>query len=84
VAADVAWPAYFGRRHLGSIRSVGFSVGIVGAALGPIPFGLAYDFLGGYNVAIAALLVLPIMATVAVLRSPPPLTDERTGLSLTG
>lgn len=72
VAADVAWPAYFGRRHLGSIRSVGFSVGVAGAALGPLPFGIAYDLLGGYDPAIAALLVLPIVATIAVLLTKPP------------
>jgi MFS family permease len=72
VAADVAWPAYFGRRHLGSIRSVGFAVGTLGAALGPLPFGLAYDLLGGYDPAIAALLTLPVVATVAVLLAKPP------------
>ena len=75
VAADVAWPAYFGRRHLGSIRSVGFSVAIAGAALGPIPFGLAYDLLGGYNPAIAGLLILPIAATAAVLLARPPIGE---------
>jgi MFS family permease len=72
VAADVAWPAYFGRRHLGSIRSVGFAVGTVGASLGPLPFGLAYDLLGGYDPAIAVLLILPVAATVAVLLAKPP------------
>jgi MFS family permease len=72
VAADVAWPAYFGRRHLGSIRGFGYAVGVGGAALGPIPFGLAYDFLGGYDPAILGLLVLPIAATVAVLIARPP------------
>lgn len=72
VAADVAWPTYFGRRHLGSIRSVGFAVGVGGAAIGPVPFGLAYDRLGGYEAAIAGLLLLPCLATVAVLRAKPP------------
>ncbi len=75
VAADVAWPAYYGRRHLGSICSVGFSVGVTGAALGPLPFGLAYDLLGGYDPAIAALLVLPVAATGAVLLAKPPVLD---------
>jgi cyanate permease len=43
-----------------------------GAALGPLPFGLAYDLLGGYDPAIAALLALPIAATAAVLLAKPP------------
>jgi MFS family permease len=75
VAADVAWPSYFGKRHLGSIRGFGTSMGIAGAALGPIPFGLAYDLLGGYNPAILGLLVLPVIGGVAVLlaRAPTPI-----------
>jgi hypothetical protein len=74
VAADVAWPSYFGKRHLGNIRGFGTSMGIAGAALGPIPFGLAYDLLGGYNPAILGLLVLPIIGGLAVLlaRAPTP------------
>jgi len=72
VAADVAWPQYFGRRHLGSIRGVGFAVGVVGAAIGPIPFGLTFDLTGGYTPAIAGLLVLPVIAAIAVVRSRPP------------
>lgn len=67
VSADVAWPLYYGRKHLGSIRGVGFALGVVGAALGPLPFGFAYDAFGNYGVAIAALLVLPVAATVAML-----------------
>lgn len=44
-------------------------------ALGPIPFGLADDLLGGYNPAIVGLLILPIAAGLAVLlaRAPRPL-----------
>lgn len=72
VAADVAWPTYFGRQHLGSIRSVGFAVGVVGAAIGPIFLGLAYDSLGGYDAAIAALLILPVVAAIAVVWAKPP------------
>ncbi len=83
VAADVAWPAYFGRRHLGSIRSVGFAVGVVGAAIGPIPFGLAYDLLGGYNPAITARLVLPVAACIAVLRTRPPAPNDRVSVATT-
>lgn len=72
VAADVAWPSYFGRKHLGSIRGVGFGVGVVGAAIGPIPFGLSYDLIGSYTPAVAGLLLLPLLAAVAVLRARPP------------
>lgn len=49
-----------------------FAAEIVGAALGPIPFGIVYDALGGYDVAIMGLLVLPVAATIAVLFATPP------------
>lgn len=76
VGADVAWPQYYGRKYLGSIRGFGFGVGVFGAALGPLPFGIAYDTLGGYNPAIAALLVLPVAAAIAVWFSRPPEMPE--------
>lgn len=72
VAADVAWPSYFGRKYLGSIRGAGFAVGVVGAAIGPIPFGLSYDLLGNYTPAIVLLMILPIAAAIAVLQAKPP------------
>lgn len=76
VGADVAWPQYYGRRHLGSIRGFGFGVGVFGSALGPLPFGIAYDTLGGYSPAIAALLMLPALAAIAVWFAKPPTLPE--------
>jgi MFS family permease len=72
VAIDVAWPAYFGRKHLGSIRGIGFAFGVAGSALGPLPFGFAYDAFGAYMPAVAALLVLPVVAAIAVMLVPSP------------
>lgn len=72
IGADVAWPQYYGRKHLGSIRGFGIGVGVLGSALGPLPFGIAYDTLGGYSPAIAALLVLPVIAAVLIWFSRPP------------
>lgn len=73
---ECPWPACFGRR-LGSSRSVGFAVGVVGAALGPLPLGLAYDDLGGYDAAIAGMLVLPVIAAIAVPRAASPSAQSR-------
>lgn len=67
VGSDVAWPQFFGRKQLGSIRGVGYSLSVVGAALGPLPFGFAYDLIGDYGVAIVSLMVLPISAAVAMM-----------------
>ena len=78
VAIDATWPAYYGRGRLGSIRGMTFAAEIVGAALGPIPFGLVYDTFGGYNDAILGLLILPVGATAAVLLAMPPQKADAT------
>ncbi len=72
LAAEVAWPAFFGRQHLGGILGLSFAVAFVGAALGPLPFGLAADLAGSYRVAIWAIAVLPALSTAAVLLARPP------------
>lgn len=83
ISADVAWPLFYGRRHLGSIRGVGFSLGVVGAAIGPLPFGFAYDAFGNYSIAITALLILPVIATVALLlvKTPEKISHNTTALA---
>jgi hypothetical protein len=73
VAADVARPASCSRRHLGNVNGVGFSVGVTGAALRPLPFELAYDRLGDYDPVIVALSVLPVVVAGTVLLAKPPL-----------
>jgi MFS transporter, OFA family, oxalate/formate antiporter len=39
---------YFGRAHLGEIKGATFLAGVTASALGPLPFGLAFDRLGSY------------------------------------
>ena len=71
------WPRYFGRRHIGSIQGVGQMIGVVGASLGPLPVGLAFDLLGSPTLTIRLLAVFPIVAAVLVvlfLRTSPAVT----------
>jgi MFS family permease len=67
----VAWPKFFGRKHLGSIYGFTTAVAIIGAALGPLPFGIAYDILGTYQP------VLLISAGVCILFSIASLTIQK-------
>lgn len=66
------WPQYFGRKYLGGVQGVALTISIVGASLGPLPFGLAFDLLGGYGEALTILSVLPIISAVAVFFTRPP------------
>lgn len=72
IAIDVAWPTYYGRAHLGSIRGFGMAASLFGSAIGPLPFGLATELFGGYPPTIVALTLLPLMVAVAVLVIRPP------------
>jgi MFS family permease len=72
VAADVVWPTYFGRRYIGSIRSITMVGTVVGAAFGPIPLGLVYDSTGSYTPGLIAFAILPALAAIAMRWATPP------------
>ncbi|UCD44912.1 MAG: MFS transporter [Candidatus Bathyarchaeota archaeon] len=67
IAGGIIWPAYYGRHHLSSIRGVSMMAGVIGSALGPLPYGFAYDLLGSYNQAITISMVFPLLGMVAAM-----------------
>lgn len=60
-------PRYFGRRHLGSLQGTGQMVAVVGASLGPLPVGLAFDLLDSASLTLRLLAVLPVLCAIAAL-----------------
>ena len=66
------WPHYFGRKHLGSIQGTAATIMVVGASIGPLPFGVAYDATGSYQTALLILALLPVICALAVLFMRPP------------
>jgi MFS family permease len=66
------WPRYFGRKHLGSIQGTAATIMVVGASIGPLPFGAAYDLTGSYQTALLSLSLLPVLCAIAVLLMRPP------------
>ena len=69
------WPRYFGRKHLGSIQGTGQMIGVIGASLGPLPLGVAFDLLGSYQQTLMLLAIYPAGCAIAALflRTPPQL-----------
>jgi len=67
------WPRYFGRRHLGSVQGTGQMLTIIGASLGPLPVGLAFDFADDATSVVRALALVPIACALLtpLLRTPP-------------
>jgi MFS family permease len=61
------WPRYFGRRHLGSIQGAAQTIGVVGASIGPLPLGFAFDFFGSYTGVLYLLAALPVVCAFLLL-----------------
>jgi MFS family permease len=66
---------YFGRQHAGEIRGATFVITIVGAALGPLPFGWAAAH-GSYARVLVAGAALCAAAIVANLVVNPPMAPR--------
>ena len=66
------WPRFFGRRHLGSIQGTAQTIGVVGASVGPLQFGAAFDLFGSYTGALLVFAVQPVMCAAAILLMPLP------------
>ena len=66
------WPRYFGRKHVGEIQGTGQMILVVGASLGPLPVGLAFDLLGSPDTVLRVLALFPLLCAVATnfLRTP--------------
>ncbi|MCO1603081.1 MFS transporter [Desulfosporosinus nitroreducens] len=61
ITLNLIWPNYYGRRDLGSIRAIASSVMIIGAALGPLPLGIAFDQWGGYTEILYVMIAFPLL-----------------------
>jgi len=61
------WPRFFGRAHLGSIQGVGQMIGVVGASIGPLPIGYAFDHFGSPTLMIQGLALYPAACAVLAL-----------------
>ncbi|WP_311771630.1 MFS transporter [Salirhabdus euzebyi] len=72
IVLSIVWPNYFGREHLGSIKGLAQSVMVVGSALGPLPFGLFFDWFHGYNEILILIIIFPLVAGILALLSNKP------------
>ena len=56
----------FGRKYLGEIQGLADSLGVLGSAIGPFPFGLVRDQTGSYNMAFFVGSFLPLITALWV------------------
>jgi len=71
---EFLWAKYYGRRHIGAVRSVGVPFTIIFGSAGPILVGLYFDSIGTYEGAFFALVLVYLIGGTTILtsREPPP------------
>ena len=72
ITNNMIWPNYFGRKNLGSIKGFTMMAMVIGSAAGPLPFGFAFDYFGGYTEILLITTIFPALALVGAATSPKP------------
>jgi OFA family oxalate/formate antiporter-like MFS transporter len=69
---EMMWASFFGRRHLGAVRSVAMPLSLALGASGPVLVALYYDRVGSYDGVLVgmSMLVLASAALILFARSP--------------
>lgn len=73
IGLNVIWPNYFGRKYIGSISGVGMTIVVIGSSLGPMPFGIGYDYFGSYTPILLLTLIFPIIGAISALLAKKPI-----------
>ena len=69
---EFIWAKYFGRVHIGAVRSVGMPAGILFGAVGPLVASMLFDASGSYLLAWMLMIVLYFLGAASVLTSREP------------
>lgn len=69
---EVVWASYFGRRHLGAVRSAGLPFSLLLSATAPVLAAVYFDQVGNYDGAFLAIAVAALVAVVLILMVPRP------------
>jgi OFA family oxalate/formate antiporter-like MFS transporter len=74
--SEYLWASYFGRRYLGSVRSIGMPFTIIFGAIGPIVVAYFFDITGNYILAFIGVISSYLFAIVIMLNTNPPNTRK--------
>ncbi|MBT8147183.1 MAG: MFS transporter [Gammaproteobacteria bacterium] len=65
---EVIWASFFGRRYLGSVRSMAMPFSFALSALGPIVVAYYYDRVGNYDLALLAIAMCNLASAVTLAK----------------
>ena len=80
IIGNVIWAKYYGRLNLGAITGVVSTILVGSSALGPMPFGLARDYLGRYHEVLIGMALIPfVLAFATIIFVKPPVRKQEAG-----
>ncbi len=74
---ETVWASYFGRMHLGTIRSVAMPFSIIFSAGGPLLAGILYDRTGSYTSSFLTFTVFSVIGLILIVLARPPQLPSR-------
>ncbi|WP_112182283.1 MULTISPECIES: MFS transporter [Paraliobacillus] len=77
IGLNVIWPNYFGRKYIGSINGIGVTMGVLGSAFGPLPFGTGYDIFHSYTPVLFMAILFPVIGFFCALNAKKPSKQEQ-------
>jgi cyanate permease len=69
---EVIWASFFGRRHLGAVRSAALPFSLLLGAAAPLAVSYYHDIVGDYSGALVAVAIANIVSAGLILRIPRP------------
>jgi MFS family permease len=69
VLVAVAWPRFFGRKHLGAVSGKSMSMIVLASSIGPILFSFSYTYLGTYAGIGVGSIVYLILISIASIKA---------------
>ena len=76
--SGVIWVHFYGRENLGRIQGSAMTIGISGAAIGPLPLALMESAFDSFAPGILLLTLLPVLSIPAVAMAKPPELEAAT------
>ena len=69
---EVIWGSFFGRRHLGAVRSAGLPITLLISAAAPVLVSYYQDTTGSYDGAILVVAICNLVSAFLILSLRPP------------
>lgn len=69
---EVIWGTFFGRRHLGAVRSAALPITLLFGAMAPLLVSVHQDQTGSYTTALLGVALCNVVGAVLILLVPPP------------